>query len=281
MGYCRPVKGGSHLTSVNRWAEPFVTRVLEWSLASGRRCPIVGLAGPQGSGKSTLAGQVVAAARRRGLNACTLSIDDVYLGRRDRRRLARTVHPLLITRGPPGTHDLALATGLLDRLRALGAGQSIRLPRFDKRRDTRKPPSRCPTLAGPLDLVLFEGWFLKLSAEPEAALAQPVNAFERECDADGAFRRGCNRALADYAPLWRCIDRLLWLQPPDFRVVPAWRWQQEQALRARGASPKGMNRRQTERFVQRFERLSRHAMRTLPAIAEWSVALDAERRPAG
>src|SRR5690606_8998885 len=89
----------------------------------------------------------------------------------------------------------------------------------------------------------------------------------------------CNGALAsDYPPLWRRIDRLLFLQPPGFEVVADWRWQQEQALQARDPARRGMGRAQLERFVQHYERISRHALRTLPAIADRVIALDAGRR---
>ena len=37
-----------------------------------------------------------------------LSLDDLYLPKAERLRLARDVHPLLATRGVPGTHDVAL-----------------------------------------------------------------------------------------------------------------------------------------------------------------------------
>jgi D-glycerate 3-kinase len=40
-----------------------------------------------------------------------------------------------------------------------------------------------------------------------------------------------------------------------------------------------MSRAQVERFVQFFERVSRQAMRTLPAIADRTIRLDAQRHP--
>src|SRR3546814_5753388 len=80
--------------------------------------------------------------------------------------------------------------------------------------DRRLPESGWPR-TGPVDLVLFEGWFLGTPAEPEAALAEPLNALERDEDPDGRWRRWCNDALArDYPPLWQRIDRLLFLQGP-------------------------------------------------------------------
>jgi len=36
-----------------------------------------------------------------------LSLDDFYLGHAARLQLARDIHPLLATRGVPGTHDIA------------------------------------------------------------------------------------------------------------------------------------------------------------------------------
>ena len=40
-----------------------------------------------------------------------------------------------------------------------------------------------------------------------------------------------------------------------------------------------MARAQLDRFVQHYERVSRQALRTLPAIADTVVRLDAARRP--
>lgn len=236
---------------------------------------IYAIGGLQGAGKSTLAAQVAALARERGLRVATLSIDDVYLGRRERQRLARDVHPLLATRGPPGTHDLALACETLDALRA---GSAVRLPRFDKPGDRRWPTARWPA-ARAVDLVLFDGWCLKVPPETSAQLHDPVNALERDEDPDGIWRRWCNERLGeDYPALWARLDRLLWLQPPDFAPVARWRWQQEQAMRAMHPGQVGMTRAEVGRFGQHFERVSRQALRTLPAIADRTLALDARRR---
>ncbi|MGO1073751.1 kinase [Lysobacter sp. CA199] len=251
----------------------FVTRVLDDALAAGSR--VYAISGLQGSGKSTLAAQLAAAAQARGLRSAVLSIDDFYLGRRERQRLGRRVHPLLATRGPPGTHEVALACEVLDRLRA---GQPVRLPRFDKLADTRLPPSRWGR-AEAVDLTVFEGWFLATPAQHAGALAVPVNALERNEDPDGVWRDYCNRALAErYPALWSRLDRVVFLRPPGFEIVVEWRWQQEQALQARNPRRRAMNRAQVERFVQLFERVSRQALARLAGIADWTVDLDARRR---
>lgn len=263
-----------HPPAATGFPADFVASVLGDALAHD--CRVYGITGLQGSGKSTLATQVAALARSRGLRAEVLSIDDVYLTRSERLQLARDVHPLLATRGPPGTHDVTMACALIDALRQ---GAACQLPRFDKIADDRLPPSQWPK-ARDTDLVLMEGWFLQAPPQTETELVAPINALERDEDSDGTWRRHCNIALGrDYPALWQRIDRLLCLHGPGFDIVPEWRWQQERALQAASPARAAMTRAQVERFVQHFERVSRQAWRTLPTIADWTVALDADRRP--
>ncbi|HET7126643.1 MAG TPA: kinase [Lysobacter sp.] len=263
----------THPPSPAGYPGPFVAAVLDDALAHAARC--YAIAGLQGTGKSTLSAQVAALAATRGLRTVVLSIDDFYLGRRQRLRLGREVHPLLATRGAPGSHDVPLAIETIDALRE---GRATPLPRFDKIADRRLPPSKWPTARA--DLVLFEGWFQKVPAQREDELIVPLNALERDEDPDGTWRRWCNDALGrDYPPLWRRIDRMLFLEGPGFEVVPEWRWQQEVTLQAANPDRQAMTKTQVQRFVQFFERVSRQALRTLPAIADRHVRLDATRRP--
>ncbi len=261
-------------TSPVGFAPEFVTSVLDDAVTHG--CRIYGITGLQGSGKSTLAAQIAALAESHGLRVASLSIDDFYLDHDARVAFAREVHPLLATRGPPGTHDMALACDTLDGLRA---GKAVALPRFDKIADRRLPRGDWPRVEA-AQIVILEGWFLKTPPQHDAELMSPINALERDEDRDGIWRRHCNAALdRDYPALWRRIDRLLFLQPPGFDIVPDWRWQQECTLQATNPQRTTMTRAQVDRFVQFFERVSRQALRTLPAIAEWTVQFDAERNP--
>ena len=258
-----------------------VAALLDDALAvESPRPAVYAIAGLQGTGKSTLAAQMAALAKMRGLSVVVLSIDDFYLSRRERLRLGRDVHPLLATRGPPGTHDVALACTTIDALRTFVAGDSVPVPRFDKIADRRLPPSRWPRVSRWPDLIVLEGWFLKVPPESATALIEPLNALERDEDRDGNWRAYVNRALAhNYAPLWHRIDRLLFLQGPGFAIVRDWRWQQEVTLQAAQPQRRAMDRAAVERFVLFFERVSRQALRTLPAIADWRIQLDAMRRP--
>ena len=256
------------------YAADFVARVLDDALSHGGR--VYAIAGLQGTGKSTLSAQMTALAKQRGVRVVALSIDDFYLGHTERQALARRVHPLCATRGPPGTHEVALACEVLDALRD---GREVALPRFDKIADDRLPRERWP-VARDTDLAILEGWFLKTPPQSAAALVEPINALERDEDPDGTWRRWCNQALADdYPPLWGRLDRMLFLEGPGFDIVPVWRWQQEESLQALHPQRQAMSHAQVLRFVQFFERVSRQALRTLPDVAERTIRLDAQRRP--
>lgn len=241
----------------------------------GRPCPVIGINGAQGSGKTTLAHWLVEALQRQhGLRAQLLSLDDFYLPRAQRLALAESTHPLLATRGVPGTHEVALGIDVIERLRRLAAGERLRLPAFSKAADDRRAPAESPVANGPFDLLLFEGWCVGTPAQPAAALAQPINALEAQDDADGRWRTHVNTMLAGpYADWFRRLDACVFLQVPDFRCVQRWRWQQECALTERG--PGRMDEAALARFLMHYERLTRHALEVLPARADAVLRLDA------
>jgi len=246
---------------------------IDTAWAAAGRPILVGLCGPQGCGKSTLAGKVDRALKTLGRSSVVLSIDDLYLTRQERGRLAADVHPLLAVRGPPGTHDMALAAVVLD---ALLQGTPVRLPRFDKGRDDRLGDQ--PLVVGPTDVILFEGWCVGARAEPADALAEPVNALEREEDPESVWRAYVNQALAgSYRALFDRLDLYVLLQAPSFDVVVGWRQEQEHGLRRRSGA--GMSDPQVARFVQHYERLSRHIAREAPHRADVVVWLDEARQP--
>lgn len=246
------------------------------------RARLLGVSGAQGTGKTTLAEllQLTLSASRHW-TVVVLSLDDFYLTRAERQRLAREVHPLLATRGVPGTHDVELLTTALDELRSADATRSLTVPRFDKATDDRAPQRQWQTVRGPVDLVILEGWCVGTLAQDDDALAEPVNALERQHDPDGRWRRFINRQLSQgYRELFAMLDALVYLQAPDFAAVTRWRWLQERRLAERRSGGAIMDREQLTTFLQYFERLTRHNMATLPAIADVVITLDAEHRVA-
>jgi D-glycerate 3-kinase len=236
----------------------------------------VGLSGAQGSGKTTLARVLSGVLEAEfGMRAAGFSIDDIYLGREERKRLAREVHPLLMTRGVPGTHDVELGREIIEKLRNARPDQVVEIPVFDKARDDRAPRERWKRWTGRPDAILFEGWCLGAIAQDAQQLERPVNRLEREEDADGGWRGYVNERLArDYPPLFGEIDLLVFLQVPDLESSLAWRIQQERELRQKAsgtgaaAAPGMMSDAGVERFVMHYERLARHMLLELPGRAD-------------
>ncbi len=208
-----------------------------------------------------------------GRSAVALSLDDFYLGREARAWLAGQVHPLLATRGPPGTHDVAVACGVLDALAAPGR---IALPAFDKATDERRPKLEWHSVQGPVDVVILEGWCVGALAQSDGDLVQAVNALEADEDPDAVWRTYVNRQLAGpYQALFGRLDALAFLQAPGFEVVAGWRAEQEAKLRDR--TGRGMTDAEIARFVQHYERLTRWLLAELPPRADMVVELDADR----
>lgn len=232
----------------------------------------VGLAGGQGTGKSTLARLIVQACDGLGLRTCVLALDDYYLPRAERLALAGRVHPLFVTRGPPGTHDVAL---LREQLEALATAATVEVPVFDKGRDDRVGTR---ALAGPFELVVLEGWCVGAQAAEDEALRVPCNALERDEDRDGRWRRAVNEALASgYAAIFARLDELVYLRSPDLDSVRRWRLEQE----AERPAERRMDAAAIERFVAHYERIT-EAMRTsLPGRADWIVELARDHAIAG
>ena len=249
------------------------------ALSGTRRRPVViGICGAQGAGKSTLAQAVQTRCEAEHVASAVLSLDDLYLTHAERQALARDVHPLLATRGVPGTHDIALGLDVLD---GLEAGGPVALPRFDKARDDRVSEHDWPIVAPGCQVLLLEGWCLGAFPQRTGELAEPVNALEAGEDPDGRWRRRVNDMLGDsYQRLFARIDRLILLAAPGFEVVHRWRSEQERDLASRaGPDDRVMSEAEIARFIAYYERITRAILSEMPARADLLVRLDDARRP--
>lgn len=266
----------SFLLSVQEIYEPLARAIV--ARQAGTPGFLVGITGPQGSGKSTGAAVLRLLLEEAGLRVASLSLDDLYLTRRERLALASTVHPLLRTRGPPGTHDLELGVELFAQL---VAGESVALPAFDKSADDRRPRSEWRRFEGPADIVLFEGWCVGARPQDEAELTDPVNALEREQDPDGTWRRYVNESLAAYQAMFASLDMLIQVRAPDFECVLRWRREQEAKLRSGTGGRHVMTELEVANFIQHYERLTRHMDRETPSRADAVIDLGQGREFAG
>ena len=232
----------------------------------------VGINGAQGTGKSTLAA-FVRLALESGANwrVAVLSIDDFYLTRAERKKLGEQVHPLMETRGVPGTHDMQMLATCIEELKILGSEKSLALPCFDKSRDDRADPAIWPVISGPIDLIILEGWCVGCTPQAGDDLLEPINLLESEEDASGAWRRYVNDQIeGSYNALFATLDALIFLQAPNFDAVYRWRCEQEKKLAAITANHAAgiMNAKQIAHFIQHYERLTRVNLATLPATAD-------------
>jgi D-glycerate 3-kinase len=232
---------------------------------------VAGVTGSQGSGKSAAAGALALLLQERGLRTAVLSIDDLYLTLAERRRLAADVHPLLATRGVPGTHDVALGIAVID---SLGRAGETAVPRFDKAADDRR--SDWDIVEGPVDVIVFEGWCVGARPQDAAALAQPVNDLERTRDPNGVWRRYANASLAgSYQDLFATIGFQALLRAPSFEAVLGWRLEQEHKLIERTGSAQSDT--EIAVFIQHYERLTRWIDAEMPGRADVVAQLAAER----
>jgi D-glycerate 3-kinase len=249
---------------------------------SGSAVPfLVGICGAQGSGKTTLSEQIRVLLQDDGLTVVVLSIDDLYFSREVRRELGESVHPLLRTRGVPGTHDVELGLAVVD---ALGVAGSVSIPAFDKACDDRVPSTQWRQVDAPVDVLILEGWCVGAMPECESALLTPLNQWEREFDPHGIWRRFVNASLAGrYQSLYSRIDLLILLKAPAFDVVFGWRLEQEKKLRETLAqqgrdADHVMSDTEILQFISHYERLTRHILEEMPSRADVLVTLDRERR---
>lgn len=218
---------------------------------------IVMLSGAQGIGKSNAVAQLVS--EYPGI--VSLALDDFYLARAERLRLASDVHKLFATRGPPGTHDLALLNATLDRLHDAEENDQTPIPVFSKRLDDRLPENDWRIWKGRPRIILLEGWMIGALPDGHAPEDAPMNAVEAE-DPNGIwrdFQENCLRT--DYARLWDRADAFCHIRAPSFEAVLNWRLQQE--TQNQGVAPGQLSSERADwvrRFILHYERLTRRML---------------------
>jgi D-glycerate 3-kinase len=274
----------SYLTTAKRWFDPLIDRLVD-QYNPDLPPKVIGINGCQGSGKSTLGDYLCSLIPTRlNVPVVSLSLDDFYLTKAERNQLAAEIHPLLATRGVPGTHDIQLAIECVDSL--IERKETV-ITRFNKQIDDRVPFRNLPIVSEPVGFIILEGWCLGAQPQAQYELKNTINGLEETEDNQGIWRNFVNQALNDNGPyqtLFNRVDELIMLKAPSFETVYKWRLQQEhkmidQALKqGLDRPPKAMDDAQVLRFIQYFQRITEDLLQQLPKRANHLFELDNERR---
>jgi len=241
----------------------------------------IGINGCQGSGKSTLANYLVTLLRRKfQLKALSFSLDDFYYAKNKRSELAKKVHPLLTTRGVPGTHDI---DKLKNVLIALEKGSKCVIPRFDKATDNPKAYCDFEHINTAVDIVIVEGWCWGAPPQKKQQLECAINLLEKAQDPLVIWRNYINDQIKQYYQcLYKKMDIWVMLKAPSFDSVYRWRLEQENKLKQEykkddPANSSIMSEAQVLTFIQYFQRITEHCLETLPEKVDFAYQLDGNR----
>jgi D-glycerate 3-kinase len=239
---------------------------------------IIGISGAQGTGKTTLSDFLkLALETQNGLSIATLSLDDFYFRRSERKNLGKKIHPLLQTRGVPGTHNLKLCNQVITNLQRLEKNNTLQLPRFDKAQDDRFPRKNWPFVTGPIDIIILEGWCLGSQPQDANSLLKPLNKLEEIQDPDMVWRTYVNDQLqTNYSELFESFDKLIFLKAPGIKAVHNWRQEQEAKLaqKSNSLNTEIMDESQMSEFLQHYERLTRENLNHLSLLADVTMDLN-------
>ena len=138
--------------------------------ANSKKPYFVGLSGGQGSGKTTISSLIkIILEKYFRLNVFKVSIDDFYKTRKQRFSLSEKIHPLLMTRGVPGTHDTKIISKFFKEVKK-NKFTKIRVPKFDKSVDDRSSKNKWYKLSAKPDVIILEGWCVGARAQSRSQL---------------------------------------------------------------------------------------------------------------
>ena len=225
---------------------------------SKNRTLLIGLSGSQGSGKSTIS-QILKIIFHSNfnLNVVSFSIDDFYKTSSERKKMSKSVHPLFMTRGVPGTHDSKMLYNTIKNL-LKKRFKSIKIPKFDKSIDDRFKSKYWQMIKKKPDIIIFEGWCVGATPQPFKELKKPMNLLEKAEDTKLTWRKKVNNELkTNYKKIYNLLDKKIYLKVPNFKYVLKWRLLQEKKLRLK-SKKKAMTDKQIKRFIMFYERLTKN-----------------------
>ena len=245
-----------------RMIKSFLIPVSQWILkkATKKKTLIIGLAGGQGSGKTTISSiLLLILSKYFKLNVFKVSIDDFYKTRKDRKLLSRVKHPLLMTRGVPGTHDIDLMLNFFKKVKTKNF-KTFYVPKFNKAIDDRYSKSLWIKIKSKPDIVIFEGWCVGAKPQTNTELEKPINSLEKAHDQNAMWRIYVNKQLkTKYKSLFKQLDGLLYLKAKNFNMLKNWRLKQEKKLWIQTKNKKNlkiMSSGDVINFMQTYQRIT-------------------------
>ena len=221
---------------------------------------IIGLAGGQGSGKTTISSILSIILKKYfKLSVFIISIDDFYKTIKERKKLSKIKHPLLMTRGVPGTHDIDLMLNFFKKVKSKKF-KNINVPKFNKAVDDRCRKGLWHKLKLKPDVVIFEGWCVGARPQKISELKKPINTLEKVYDKDGKWRSYVNNQLkGKYKKLFKQLDGLLYLKAKNFNLLREWRLKQERKLKLQTKIKRNlkiMSNDDITNFMQTYQRIT-------------------------
>ena len=242
----------------------------------------IGLAGGQGTGKTTISSILkIILINYFKLNVFKISIDDFYKTRKDRINLSKRIHPMLMTRGAPGTHDIKVMLDFFKNTKKKKF-KKMKLPLFDKSIDDRLPKKKWYEIKKRPDVIILEGWCVGARAQTNLEIKRSINSMEITMDKQLKWRKFVNYNLkTSYKKLFKQLDSLLYLKASSFNQLRKWRLKQEKKLRLQTKSKKNlkiMNKKDVISFMQTYQRITENMFKNVPKYASIIMNLNSSHQ---
>ena len=248
--------------------------------AQKKRPYFVGLAGGQGTGKTTISSLIkIILTKYFKLNVFRISIDDFYKTRKERINLSKRVHPMLLTRGVPGTHDISMILNFF-RKSKIRKFKRLKLPTFNKAIDDRYNKNKWYDLKKRPDVIIFEGWCVGAKSEKSVSLKKTINSMEKSKDQKQVWRKYVNDQLkSKYKNLYSQLNCLIYLKAKNFSLLQKWRLKQERKLWVKSkVKSKIMSRGDVLNFMQTYQRITQNMFRYMPKYASIILNLNSNHQ---
>jgi len=251
-----------------RMIKSFLIPLCFWiSKKAEKKTPyFVGLAGGQGTGKTTISSLIkIILIKYFKFNVFRISIDDFYKTRKERINLSKRVHPMLLTRGVPGTHDINMMLNFFRKSKSKKFNR-LKLPKFNKAIDDRFNKKKWYDLKKKPDIIIFEGWCVGAKSEKNNTLKKTINSLEKAKDQKQIWRKYVNNQLkSKYKKLYSQLNCLVYLKAKNFSLLQRWRMKQERKLWIKNkVKSKIMNREDVLNFMQTYQRITQNMFRNMP-----------------